>query len=42
MLLQADAGFFFHAPASIQSQFPQLKAFDRYEDLLQAIQAELP
>lgn len=36
MLLAADAGFFFHAPQTIQAQFPQLKAFDRYDDLRQA------
>lgn len=41
MLGEADVGFFFHAPASIQSQFPQFKPFDRYEDLLTAIRGEL-
>jgi phosphoserine/homoserine phosphotransferase len=41
MLGAADRGFFFHAPAAIQSQFPQFTPFDRYEDLLAAIQAEL-
>lgn len=41
MLGEADVGFFFHAPQSIQSQFPQFRAFDRYEDLLTAIRAEL-
>ena len=30
MLLEADAGFFFHAPARIQAQFPQ---FPPYENL---------
>ena len=28
MLGEADVGFFFHAPASIQAQFPQFKPFD--------------
>lgn len=41
MLGEADAGFFFHAPASIQAQFPQFQAFDAYPDLLQAIRAAL-
>lgn len=37
MLLEADTGFFFHAPEAIKAQFPQFKAFDRYEDLMAAI-----
>jgi phosphoserine/homoserine phosphotransferase len=41
MLLEAHAGFFFHAPESIQAQFPQFKAYDDYSALLNAIQAEL-
>ncbi len=41
MLGQANAGFFFHAPKSIQDQFPQFPAFDRYEDLLAAMKAAL-
>jgi phosphoserine/homoserine phosphotransferase len=41
MLQEADAGFFFHAPEAIQKQFPQFKPFERYEDLLAAIQGEL-
>ncbi len=41
MLGEADTGFFFHAPESIQAQFPQFRPFDRYEDLLAAIQTEL-
>jgi phosphoserine/homoserine phosphotransferase len=41
MLGEADTGFFFHAPASIQAQFPQHRAFDRYEALLESIKAEL-
>ena len=38
MLLEADAGFFFHAPARIQAQFPQFTPFEHYADLMQAIQ----
>lgn len=41
MLGQANAGFFFHAPKSIQAQFPQFPAYDRYEDLLAAMKAAL-
>lgn len=41
MLGEADRGFFFHAPASIRAQFPHFQGFDRYEDLLTAIKAEL-
>ena len=41
MLSEADIGFFFHAPESIQKQFPQFPAYDRYEDLLAVIKHEL-
>lgn len=41
MLGEADRGFFFHAPESIRAQFPHFQGFDRYEDLLNAIQTEL-
>jgi phosphoserine/homoserine phosphotransferase len=41
MLGEADVGFFFHAPTSIQAQFPQFKAFDDYGDLMSAIRAAL-
>ena len=41
MLLEADTGFFFHAPDAIKAQFPQFQAFDRYEDLMSAIRALL-
>ena len=41
MLKEADKGFFFHAPESIQKQFPQFTPYERYEDLLAAIKAEL-
>ncbi|HCN28405.1 MAG TPA: bifunctional phosphoserine phosphatase/homoserine phosphotransferase ThrH [Verrucomicrobiales bacterium] len=37
MLGEADTGFFFHAPESIQERFPQYRAFERYEDLLEAV-----
>jgi phosphoserine/homoserine phosphotransferase len=41
MLLAADAGFLFRAPASVRAEFPQLPAFDDYDDLLGAITALL-
>jgi phosphoserine/homoserine phosphotransferase len=41
MLLEAQAGFFFHAPEAIQKQFPQFPAFENYADLLHAIKAAL-
>ncbi len=41
MLLAADAGFLFHAPDNVKAEFPQLPAFDRFEDLFTAISAEL-
>lgn len=34
MLAEADAGFLFHAPASIQNQFPQFPALETYSELL--------
>jgi phosphoserine/homoserine phosphotransferase len=37
MLLAADAGFLFHAPANVVAEFPQLPAFDDYDDLLAAL-----
>lgn len=41
MLMEADAGFFFHAPEAIQKQFPQFAAFEQYGDLLAAMKREL-
>lgn len=41
MLLAADAGFLFHAPANVVAEFPQLPALDEYDDLLAAITAQL-
>lgn len=37
MLAEADVGFFFRAPESIQRQFPQFRPFESYADLLTAI-----
>ena len=41
MLLEADAGFFFHAPPHIQQQFPQFTPYEAYPDLMAAMQKEL-
>jgi phosphoserine / homoserine phosphotransferase len=41
MLLAADAGFLFHAPANVVAEFPQLPAVDDFDDLLSRITAEL-
>ncbi len=37
MLTEADAGFLFHAPDNVKQQFPQFRAVESYNDLLQAI-----
>lgn len=39
MLLAADAGFLFHAPDNVKAEFPQLPAYDDYDDLQAAIAA---
>ena len=41
MLLEADAGFLFHAPDNVKAEFPQLPAHEEFDDLLAAITAEL-
>ncbi len=41
MLKEADVGFLFHAPDNIKAQFPQFRAIDDYNVLLNAIKAEL-
>jgi phosphoserine/homoserine phosphotransferase len=41
MLGAADAGFLFHAPDSIKTQFPQFPAVDEYDELLELINAQL-
>jgi phosphoserine / homoserine phosphotransferase len=37
MLLAADAGFLFHAPHNVRAEFPQLTAYDTFEELAAAI-----
>ncbi len=41
MLGEADAGFLFHAPDNVVAEFPQFPALDDFDDLLDAITAEL-
>lgn len=41
MLLEADAGFLFHAPDNVRAEFPQLPALDDYDALLEAVTAQL-
>ncbi len=41
MLLQAEAGFLFHAPDNVKQQFPQLRAVDDFGDLLALIEGAL-
>ncbi len=41
MLLQAEAGFLFHAPDNVKQQFPQLQAVDDFGDLLALIKGAL-
>ncbi|MCU1399825.1 MAG: phosphoserine phosphatase/homoserine phosphotransferase bifunctional protein, partial [Acidimicrobiales bacterium] len=41
MLAEADAGFLFHAPASIVAEFPQFPAVDDYDELLELITDQL-
>ncbi len=37
MLAQADEGFLFHAPANVIEEFPQFRALDTYDELLDAL-----
>jgi phosphoserine/homoserine phosphotransferase len=37
MLLAADAGFLFRSPARVREEFPQLPAFETYEELTAAL-----
>ncbi len=41
MLGAADAGFWFHAPAAVATQFPQFPTTDNYDDLFAAITGAL-
>lgn len=41
MLIEADTGFLFHAPANVIAQFPQFPAVEHYDELLGLIRKEL-
>jgi phosphoserine/homoserine phosphotransferase len=41
MLMEANVGFFFHAPVPIQQQFPQFKAVETYADLMRLMKDEM-
>jgi phosphoserine/homoserine phosphotransferase len=41
MLLAADAGFLFRAPARVRDEFPQLPAHDGYDELTAAFEAAM-
>jgi phosphoserine/homoserine phosphotransferase len=41
MLMEANVGFFFHAPLPIQQQFPQFKAVETYGDLMRLMKEEM-
>ena len=41
MILNSKAGFLFRSTEQIKKDYPQLKAFEEYDDLLAAIKAEL-
>jgi phosphoserine/homoserine phosphotransferase len=41
MLMQADAGFLFHAPDNVIAEFPQFRALETYDDFLAALTGAL-
>ncbi len=41
MLLEADTGILFHAPANVKEQFGQLPAVDEYADFMALIRAAM-
>lgn len=41
MLIEADAGFLFHAPENVRRLFPQFTAVDEYGDLMRLIRGAL-
>jgi phosphoserine / homoserine phosphotransferase len=41
MLIEADAGFLFHAPENVTAQFPQFDAVNEYGDLMKLIRGSL-
>jgi len=41
MLIEANVGYLFHAPANVKQQFPQFPAVDTYADLLRLIKVSM-
>jgi phosphoserine / homoserine phosphotransferase len=41
MLIEADAGFLFHAPANVIAEFPQFQAVNTYAELSTLIKGAL-
>lgn len=41
MLIEADAGFLFHAPENVRQQFPQFEAVDEYDELMALLRGAL-
>ena len=41
MLLEADTGILFHAPANVKEQFAQFPAVDEYADFMALIRAAM-
>jgi len=41
MLVEADAGFLFHAPENVKAEFPQFPALDEYDELLDHLMAAI-
>lgn len=41
MLLEANVGFLLHAPDNVKREFPQLRAFEGYSELMVAMKHEL-
>ena len=41
MIQASKAGFLFKSPKSIQEQYPDIPAYEEYDELLEAIKAAL-
>ena len=41
MLIEADAGFLFHAPHNVRQQFPQFEAVDEYDELMALVRGAM-
>ncbi len=41
MLLEANVGFFIHAPENVKREFPQLKAVESHAELMKLIKGAM-